>query len=57
MATLDYKRRALELVDDYLAGKASRECVWQWAQEVIVSKEWEQLPADVQDAIHGLSPS
>jgi hypothetical protein len=48
------KRRALELVDDYLAGTATRESVWQWAQEIIISKEWGQLPSDLQDAIHGL---
>jgi len=54
MTTLDYRRKALELVDGYLAGKATREAVWQWAQEVIVSKEWGQLPLDIQDAIHGL---
>jgi hypothetical protein len=44
----------LELVDDYLAGKATRESIWQWAQEIIVSKEWEQISPDIQDAIHGL---
>lgn len=54
MTSSDYKRRALVLVDDYLAGKANRESVWLWAQEVMVSKEWGQLPSDVQDAIHGL---
>jgi len=54
MTTEDYKRKALELADDYLAGKASRDSVWRWAQEVIVSEEWDQLPTDIQDAIHGL---
>lgn len=54
MTTYDYKRRALELVDDYLAGKAARESVWRWAQEIIVSKEWERISPDIQDAIHGL---
>lgn len=54
MTTSDYKRKAVELVDDYLAGTATRESVWQWAQEVIVSKEWGQLPTGLQDAIHGL---
>jgi hypothetical protein len=54
MATVDYKLTALRLVDDYLAGKATRESVWRWAQEVIVSKEWWELPLDVQDAIHGI---
>lgn len=54
MTTHDYKRKAIELVDDYLAGKATREAVWQWAQTVIISKEWEGLPADLRDAIHGL---
>ncbi len=54
MMAIDYRRKALELLDDYLAGKTSREAVWQWAQEVIVSKEWGQLPSDLQDAIHGI---
>jgi hypothetical protein len=54
MTASDYRRRALELLDDYLAGKATRESVWQWAQEVIISKEWGKLPSDLQDAIHGL---
>ncbi len=54
MATADYRRRALELLDEYLAGKASREAVWRWAQGVIVSKEWEGLPCDLQEAIHGI---
>jgi hypothetical protein len=54
MTTVDCRRRALELLDDYLDGKASRESVWQWAQKVIVSKEWGQLPSDLQDAIHGI---
>jgi hypothetical protein len=54
MTNGEYKRRALDLLDDYLAGKASREAVWQWAQEIIVSKEWSQLPTDLQDAIHGM---
>ncbi len=54
MMAIDYRRKALELLDEYLAGKSSKEAVWQWAQEVIVSKEWGQLPSDLQDAIHGI---
>jgi hypothetical protein len=52
MTIVDYKRKALNLLDDYLGGKVSREAVWQWAQEVIVSNEWSQLPSDFQDDIH-----
>ena len=54
MTAGDYKREALELVDNYLAGTATRDSVWQWAQEAIVSREWRQLPSDLQDAIHGM---
>ena len=54
MSIVDYRRKALGLIDGYLAGEASRETVWQWAQEVIVSKEWGQFPSDLQDAIHGM---
>jgi hypothetical protein len=54
MANIDYRRKAIDLLDGYLAGRASRDAVWQWAQEVIVSKEWGQLPSDLQDAIHGM---
>lgn len=54
MAIADYKRKALELLDDYLAGKASKEAVWPWAQEVIISEEYDRLPSDLQDAIHGI---
>jgi hypothetical protein len=54
MRAIDYRRKALELLDEYLAGKTSREAVWQWAQEVIISKEWGQAPPDLQDAIHGI---
>ena len=54
MTTVDYKRKALELVEDYLAGKASRETVWQWAQEVMMSEDFDELDAYLQDAIHGL---
>lgn len=54
MTASDCRRRALELADDYLAGKATRESVWQWALEVIASKEWEELPSGLQDAINTL---
>ena len=54
MPAFDYKRTALDLVNAYLAGTASRESVWQWAQKVIVSQELGQLPPDVRDAIHAL---
>lgn len=54
MTTIDYRQKALELLDDYLNGKATRESVWQWAQEVIVSREWGEMPSDLQDAIHGI---
>lgn len=54
LSIVDCRRRVRDLIDDYLAGKASREAVWHWAQEIIVSKEWSQLPSDLQDAIHGI---
>jgi hypothetical protein len=50
----EYRKAALALIDDYLAGKASRETVWKWAQEIIMAEEWDTLPADLADAIHGL---
>ena len=49
-----WKQSALRLIDDYLSGRENRVAVWRWAQEVIISKDWEKLPADIQDAIHGL---
>ena len=54
MHIANYRDKALKLIDAYLDGKASRDSVWEWAQEVIVSKEWGHLPTDIQDAIHGL---
>ena len=54
MTTINYRQKALEQLDDYLAGKISRETIWQWAQEIMVSKEWDELPFDLQDAIHGI---
>ncbi len=54
MDIADYKSKAVALINAYLKGKASRDSVWQWAQEVIASKDWGQLPMDMQDAVHGL---
>ncbi len=54
MTTSEYRSKALALLNDYLAGRGSRESVWQWAQEIIASKDWGRLPLDLQDAIHGM---
>ena len=54
MSIDDYKRTVVYLIDGYLGGTFSRETVWQWAQEVVVSEEWDHLPFGLQDAIHGI---
>ena len=54
MSVCGYARTALQLADDYLAEKVTREAVWQWAEELIFSQEWDRLPKDLRDAIHGL---
>gem|GEM_PF-4776082 len=44
MTIVDYKRKAICLLDDYLAGRTNRESVWQWAQEIIVSNGGGRYP-------------
>jgi len=54
MSNEDYKIKVVSLIDDYLQGKVSREAAWQWAQEVMLSADYKQLPIDLQGAIHGI---
>jgi hypothetical protein len=54
MTTDDFKRQAVRLVDGYLNGAESRDAVWRWAEGGMLSKEWDELPMDMQDDIHGL---
>ena len=47
----DCKKKVVSLIDGYLQGTVTREAVWQWAKEVMVSDE---LPMDLNNAIHGI---
>ena len=50
----EYRQTVVRLVDGYLAGTTTREAVWQWANELIVHGEFDRLPDDLKDAIHGI---
>lgn len=56
LTTAEYRKQALKLLNEYLAGKTSREVAWRWAEQVMMlkEKEWGQLPTDLQDTIHGI---
>ncbi len=54
MTAAECKIATLAVVDNYLSGKATQDDVWQWAQRIIVSNDFDDLPFEIQDAIHGL---
>jgi len=51
METAEYRERAIQAIDSYLNGETTAQEASDWALKIIISKEFEQLPPNITEAI------
>ena len=54
MENAEYRERTIQAIDSYLNGETTAKEASDWALEIVISKEFEQLPPDITEAIHNL---
>ena len=54
MEITEYRERTIQMINGYLNGDTSAKEASDWAFKIIISKEFEQLPPDITEAIQCL---
>lgn len=52
MGTIDYRKKMIEKIDLYLMGSLTEKEISSWAQKIIITKEWDNLPPKIKEAFH-----
>jgi hypothetical protein len=51
MEITEYRERTIQMINGYLNGDTSAKEASDWAFKIIISKEFEQLPPDITEAV------
>ena len=54
MENAEYRERTIQAINSYLNGETSAQKASDWALKIIQSKEFDQLPPDITEAILNL---
>ena len=48
----DYRAETIKVIDKYLSGATDKDEASKWALDIVISKDFGDLPYDTQNAIH-----